>query len=78
MLTEYEHLKALPTDLKLELIDELQLSIDQQEYKNQDAPEATRAAVVQDALDRIAAMKDDPTLGISIDELWKRVDAARS
>lgn len=70
MLAEYEHLKALPYDLKLQLIEELELSLGEKEA----APELS-----EDTLNEIrrrdAELDADPSMGITREELWRRVNA---
>lgn len=68
-----EDLQKLPLSYRLQLV---------QDLWDQIAAEAPIPAMsdgaIADAKNRIAELKADPSLGITADELWKQVDAARS
>lgn len=67
-----EDLQKLPLTYRLQLV---------QELWDQIAAEGAIPAMSDDAIaeasNRIAELKANPSLGITAEELWKRVDASR-
>jgi putative addiction module component (TIGR02574 family) len=71
MFAEYEHLKALPKDEKIQLIEELESSLGDVEVNGLPM---LHDAILRDIERRDAAMDADPNRGISEEEFYRRMD----